>query len=340
MSIMSKKRQLMSTEEEVLSNEEEGILKEILTSESKKEITEVQELFLLGKNQLKEFEEIKATRPLTQKEKAKEDDVKYKLFLAVKKYAIQIMNSYISKYIVDSDAREDIMSGMADMFYNKLESYDPMVSTPTTFFKVRFMEVVRNYITENSQHLTQNDANHLKILNQAIKACEAQGIEYDDDILKQKTGLSYKIIKKTKDKANSTAYASLDSALEVTSKELTPEEIFIQNEENEMLHKLISETLSPDEIEFFFTYLNIGEAKVKDYKELMAIYNMPEHEVKSKISNIQAKLMLELNSNREKSKIQLSLHDNVTNEIEETLLQEMDSIELTNEVPLNVEIRV
>ena len=86
----------------------------------------------------------------------------------------------------------------------------------------------------------------------------------------------------------------------------------IQNEENEMLHKLISETLSPDEIEFFFTYLNIGEAKVKDYKELMAIYNMLEHEVKSKISNIQAKLMLELNSNREKSKIQLSLHDNDT----------------------------
>lgn len=118
-----------------------------------KQLTATQEFFLLGKKQLAYYDKIRETRELTAKEKFEEDKIKDNLFLSVQKYATHLINNYVKRYRIDSDAREEIMGEIKDKFFAKLDSYIPSKTTPVTFFNKDFFEEIRTYINERSQHL-------------------------------------------------------------------------------------------------------------------------------------------------------------------------------------------
>lgn len=86
----------------------------------KDSMTQEQKLFILGKGELANFVRIKEERPLTPKEKAREDSVKEDLFRSIWKYAKQLSRQIMGKYITCSDAYNDVMQSIAEIFYRQL----------------------------------------------------------------------------------------------------------------------------------------------------------------------------------------------------------------------------
>lgn len=292
-----------------------------------KQLTATQEFFLLGKKQLAYYDKIRETRELTAKEKFEEDKIKDNLFLSVQKYATHLINNYVKRYRIDSDAREEIMGEIKDKFFAKLDSYIPSKTTPVTFFNKDFFEEIRTYINERSQHLSPNDAGYLKRINEETKACEASGIEPTEEILHIKTGLSHKIIRQTLKKAGNTIYGDVSEVTE-TSQSLNPEDIYIHEETLNKLHDIIAENLSNDDIEFFMTYANLNGNKLT-YKEMMQIYDMPEHEVKARITKINMILSSKAN--------ELMKIGNVTSDYNSNLnFMDSSSTEMENDILNNL----
>ncbi len=296
-------------------------------------LTKHHELFMEGKRLLEDYDEIAKKRELTPEERAKRHLVKLRLFNSVKKYVVSEMNGIISKYRIDSDTRIDLMAKIQNKFFSVLYKYNNNY-TPTTFIKPYIFEVVTKYINESSQHLKTSEAANLKKINKAEKECEAMGIEYDDDLIKQRTGLSFSVIKKTRRRAEASINASITEASKLDSLELSPEEIAEKNEESEILHNIMQESLTPEEIQFYMTYLNVG-GKQRTYKEMMSIYNKPEHEVKSILSNIGIKLksnkdMLKLGKNN-KFRIVLNLHDTTGNELEDSIIDALNDEDMQSD---------
>lgn len=200
----------MSNEKSNNACNDEDVLK-VCLSETSKTASEIHDLFLKGKEKLRIYDEIKKIRPLTKKEQILEGQIKYGMYLSIEKYAKKIVGVYTTKYMLDSDAETEMMNNISDKFIKLLGNYDPNIISPTSYFKYHFVDTARSYITENVLNVTLNDYSHLKALEKAIKECEEQGIKCDNDTLKQITGMSYRVIDKTKRIFNSKVSIKLNN---------------------------------------------------------------------------------------------------------------------------------
>lgn len=255
-----------------------------------KTMTKEQEKFIVGKRLLSKFDEIKKTRELTPDEKMKEDKIKEQLYSTVVKYGMQLAKKRMESYAKENGAYQDIMQEMATIFFEKLPAYDPYRTTPTTFFKVYFNQVISEYLHRYSQHLKSHDAKNLTLINKAIQEYEAKGIEWDVNMLHNRTKLSIPQIKKTIQFSRNSVRAPIEDAEIMKSKQPTPEEYYLQNERHNTLIKELTKELNPKEVEFFLAKVNLDGEKDITYKELAKRFGLTHKDAKQKYNNIVTKL--------------------------------------------------
>lgn len=290
-------------------------------------LTKEQKLFLIGKNKLQKFEQIESERSLTAEEEAQRDNIKQELFGAVVKFGMSEARRRMSKYQIDSDAYTEVQQDFAVMFFNMLPRYNPLLTTPTTFYVRYFNQVISEYLLAYSQHLTQYDAHNVTKVRGAIHYFESKGIKWDEPMIVTKTGLSPKVVKNTLGLAANSIRANIDDAINLQSKLPTPEEEFMKNEKTEIIMKSIKDTLTDEEREFFLYRMNLEGNKERSYQEVADAKGMQVRDVKKKWSAIIAKL----NNNRSlqsysrsNQKIKdsvLHLNDNASDILEEQMIE-------------------
>lgn len=294
------------------------------------ELQKNQELFLLGKEQLNYYLKIKETRPLTTEEKFEVNEIKTKLYESVKKYSISLMNAFIKGYKTDSDARTDIEGAMTDKFFDEFEKYSSEFS-PTSYYKNYFREKVREYINKHSQHLSTNDAQSLKIIRSIQREFEADGIEPTAELVSTRSKqygkfLSVKTVNKVLNRAENSGFTSISEATDNGDMDNDPLEMEIKEQRSNNLHRIMEETLTPEEIEFFLNYIRPDTNKTSSYKDMMKIYNLTEHEVKSKVSEINSKLMSRINELEQINNVSpnynstITLQDSAGDEVEQDII--------------------
>ena len=315
----------MAINQSDIDNAESDSINDTEPTVTQKELNRVQEIFLMGQERLSYFNKIRSARSLTNQETFEDERYRNILYKQIERFATQLMNNYTKGYIIDSDEREEIMGDIADKFFEKLPCYDPRQNTPTTFFKPFILEAIRSFINNRSQHLSPNDAGNLKKINKASKECEAAGIEPTEEILHNKTKLSSKVIRNTLKKSENTIYCDISEVKE-TSTSMDPALIYESEDTLNKLHSIINESLSSDDIDMLMTYANFGSEDTLTYKEMAAIYNLPEHTIKSRMSKIFANL--QTNSNTKKLGFtnsefnsNLSFIDSSSNEIEDDIIR-------------------
>lgn len=257
-------------------------------------MNEQQILFFAGKKRIDFLENKKKEKGLTMEEQVEIDEIRQILFENVVRFGISLAHKRMGKYRKDKDAFQDIQQDLAVIFYDKLPLYDPTQSTPTTFYLRYFNQVITEYILKYSQHMSQYDAHNVSIVRAAIKYYEEQGIKWDEPMLVTKTGLSPKVVKNTLRMASNSILANIDDALDVASNIPTPEENYMQNEKTSTLYRVLKETLSEDELNFFFYKVNL-DGKDRSYQQVAEGLGMQVRDVKKKWSSIIARL----NGNRE-----------------------------------------
>ena len=253
-------------------------------------LTEQQKLFLYGKYRLNQFDEILKTRKLTANETEEMDSIKEQLFGSVVRFGMSEARRRMSKYQIDSDAYTEVQQELAVMFFNMLPKYDPLQTTPTTFYVRYFNQVISEYLLEYSQHLTQYDAHNVTKVRGAIHYFESKGIKWDQPMIVTKTGLSPKVVRNTISIAANSMRANIDDAINVQSKLPTPEEEFLKNEKSEIIMKALSDTLTEEELDFFLFRMNLDGDKELSYQVVADLRGMQVRDVKKKWSAIIAKL--------------------------------------------------
>jgi hypothetical protein len=240
------------------------------------------------------------------------------------------MNAFIKGYKTDSDARTDIEGAMTDKFFDEFEKYSSEFS-PTSYYKNYFREKVREYINKHSQHLSTNDAQSLKIIRSIQREFEADGIEPTAELVSTRSKqygkfLSVKTVNKVLNRAENSGFTSISEATDNGDMDNDPLEMEIKEQRSNNLHRIMEETLTPEEIEFFLNYIRPDTNKTSSYKDMMKIYNLTEHEVKSKVSEINSKLMSRINELEQINNVSpnynstITLQDSAGDEVEQDII--------------------
>jgi RNA polymerase sigma factor (sigma-70 family) len=253
-------------------------------------LTFEQRVFAVGKKRLEKIARIEQQRPLTAREIAIRDDTKAQLFSLVVKFGMKEARKRMGKYRIDSDAYVDVQQSLAVIFFDKLDAYDPYQSTPTTYFVRYFNQMISEYILKNSQHLSQYDAHNVSLVRAAIHYYESKGIDWDEAMLANRTGLSAKVVKTTLFIATNAIRANVDDAINVQSKLPTPEDSYIRAELSDTLMREIRETLSDEDYDFFMFRMNLDGDKERSYQSVADALGLPIRDVKKRWSTIVAKL--------------------------------------------------
>lgn len=254
-----------------------------------------QKIFILAKRIISMTEDKAKSegRQITQKEKMTIDELKTKMYQAVLPYAKQEFNRILSKYLVNSDTYQEVESYFAQLFFQALPKYDPIVTTPTTYFKPYIRQAASEYSRSDCQHLKAQDAKNISKVKRAIASFEARGIEYDEEMLITETGLSGKVLRNTLLVSKNSMPANVDDAVNIKANIPTPEESIIATERSEFLERKLREILTPDELHLLD--VKIGDLychKNKDttYKQAAEILGITEWDVKTKWSTVICKL--------------------------------------------------
>lgn len=258
-------------------------------------MTKEQNIFYVGLKKLDYYDDQKAHRDLSYEELKEIDTIKALLFGTVRNYGIDLARKMTQKYRLPSDSYADLCQDMAIIFYEKYRSYNPARSTPTTYFVRYFKQVISKYLIENIHKLSQYDANNVLKVRKAIAQYEEMGIQWTEEMLATKTGLSLKVVKSTIFFAYASNYAQIEDALDLQSHLKTPEETLTEKEGQDTLIRALFQNTDKEELEFFLLRVNLNGSKERPYEEIAKMKHVSVREVKKKINH----LICTINQNRD-----------------------------------------
>ena len=232
-------------------------------------LTEAQMTFYARKKKycaLKEKRE--SGEPLSYEDELEEEKLKTDLFASVLKFGMREAKKTFMHYQVDSDAYLEIQQDFAEKFYEKLDSYDPLKSTPTTFYIRYFREAISNYLSKNTLHLSQYDVKNSRKIAEAIQFFDKQGIQWTENMIADHTGLTLKVVKSTLQYRQNANYANIDDEefTQLASGMQSPEECVISQEQRRILCQEICSTLTPDERNVLIRKINPDGRKEKSFE--------------------------------------------------------------------------
>lgn len=263
-------------------------------------LTKEQLLFLKGKTRL----EMLSGQEQTEEVKREMDEIKSCLWGAVRNYALQLMAHMMGSLRRPNDYYADIIQDMACIFFEQLPKYDPLRTTPTTFFVRYFKQVIGQYIHTDSQHLTQYDANNIRKVKKALGWLEQRGIhDPSAELLSTVTGLSPNVVRKTLHRMKVSVQVPIDDEVfQLKSKFGTPENECMDRQISSQLMHDITTLLTEEEEQLFLTYMNLDGEKHLTFEALAHECSMPVHKAKREINIILGKL----NSGMKREKYGLS----------------------------------
>lgn len=255
---------------------------------NEKGLTKEQILFLRGKltiSDVKKQADIE-NRELTHEEKTFISNIKKTLFKNIMTYGMKLAHEMLSPYSnVPFDAYSELQSEITIVFFERFDEYDPLYTTPSTFFVRYFKEKISKYIQANCTHLSQYDSNNARKVQGAINYYKSQGITWTEDMISNYTGLSTKVVRTTIKLKENANFLELDSecVTQLRSPIPTPEEYTQDMESKEVLYRVISELdeesrniflmrVNPDGTKQI-SFENIANALNKSIKDVKCIYN-------------------------------------------------------------------
>lgn len=251
---------------------------------SEKGLTKEQRCFFLCLKRLRYLE--KQEEP----DLAEMNKIKTLLWDQIKYFARGEMNRMIGRFATYDEKRE-VEQDMALIFFEKLPYYDPLQSTPTTYFVRYFREKISKFIRSSKVHMTQYDTTNARRINAAIADYNQNGIGYTLDMLATKTGLSQKVIKSTIQISANAKRANIDDeAYSLHSNTPTPEEVMERSENTQSLVEAILNNTSEEERKLLMMRVNVYGRKEVPYDKISEETGIPIKTVKMIINRAICKL--------------------------------------------------
>ena len=137
------------------------------TNETEGKIALTKEQFIFYKT-LKIIEEAQCQDPVDIEMIKKAKDL---LWRRIWKFAKQICFQMMGDFSTEEE-RNDVLQDMAVIFFERLPDYDPLRTTPTTYYVRYFKQVISDYIRKNKAH-------RMAFIRWALLQYESPKISYD-----------------------------------------------------------------------------------------------------------------------------------------------------------------
>lgn len=293
--------------EEELSNDLDLLTGEI-TSDSenikrKSDLSREQYLFYSGITAIDKICNGRNHQELTSAERDKIGEIKIKLFNYIYRYCYHVYQAMKND---KSLSRDDIYQEMYIIFDAGLENYNPVKTTPTTYYQHRFKEAVSKEITASTGNSTQAQKN-IRTVTRAINSLKAQGIDDPDvrmiatetSLLTNSRGdvgkltLSPKVVSETMVAIRMKDTTNIDDAKGASSNSPTPEQAMIDAERKRILDEALADE-DPFEVEVFLAYyLGDTNSEKKTHVAVGTIanqFNIKESKVREIVNSMTTRL--------------------------------------------------
>lgn len=220
-------------------------------------------------------------------------DLYLRMWVRIRMYGRGEIFRMSQHYEVTVGQRNDMEQSLCEIFLKKLPQYNPLESTPSTFFKRYFRQEISKYLRQNCTHMTQYDTANLRKLQKAKEHFKNRGVDYNDEMLSQDTGLSIPVIKRTFQTANNMMFpASVEEAYNLKSPLPQPEEEILKQETREILFRAIERCTADDSIqkELLFLRINASGRKEMSYKKIAETTGRSIRFVREAINDVICKL--------------------------------------------------
>lgn len=229
---------------------------------------------------LKKIEALEKEEPRDQKQI---DQYKMYLWEVIYKFAKSEINSLMGEF-TSKEEREDVLQSVALIFFEKLPYYNPLQTTPTTYFVRFFKQEISKHIRSYHKRLTQYDATNARKISNVVTEYEKKGIRPTMDIIARKSGLSQKVIKSTLLYSSNSQVANVEESYDLSSNIPTPEQFLTKNEQQRILAETLKNNTSQLERKLLMMRVNPDGSKLMPYDKIAEEMNMPIREVKQIIN--------------------------------------------------------
>ena len=258
------------------------------------EVTREQLEFIKGKEHLRIAKEYLDAGRLSQKAYTEYCKGIYDhLFNQIKNYAIHVLLTEC-RYNLYSHKQEMIANALQEcylVFHERLEFYDPVRSSPTTYYGPRFKRAGFDCLgLRRPDQISDYFYRNMKKIQEAINVLSIENRSIDFQLLEEMTGLSERVIHETYKRFDIYNGSVEDLAYSLKSNMQTPEQYAIENEEKEALYEAIKETLTPLEFELLQRKIEVDGEFRYTYERLSQMYDIPVRRVKQMINNAKIKL--------------------------------------------------
>jgi RNA polymerase sigma factor (sigma-70 family) len=195
------------------------------------------------------------------------------------KFISYIINTRYASY--KSDWEELMQQGVLGIL-NALQTYDPELSKPTTYFYSYIVHELTDYVSNYKSTVSPYYAAQINKVKNSISELEKKGIPYSEHEISVLTGYSIESVCRILELINhiNILHYESDDYLEscLTQNEKSPEAHYIINEQNRIIHNAL---LCLPTIERKIVLLKIGFSIEKQtYKAIAKQINLPVEQVK------------------------------------------------------------
>ena len=264
------------------------------------------------------------------------DEVKKKEALQEAIDELQSFVHYVirKKYSTYTKHYEDLVQEGFMGIIKGMEKYNPEKSLPTTYFNLYIIHEMSKFIDTEVNKTTSHYSSNLTKINRVIDKLEQEGTKWTPTDIAIQTGLNMETVIQClniKEYKNEMYYEN-DEILEanITERNPSPEDVYIEEEKNRILYNAIS-TLLPEEQQVLIYRYGLKNSKVISYKEIAKIMGISIEKVR-KYRHDALKKLKHKNNMRQTFRDYSSEEENLLNETNIPLIQEDLANNAMNEI--------
>lgn len=244
-------------------------------------------------------------------------------------------HTYAKKYFADllQEGYLGIVVGM--------EKYDPAISMPTTYFFPYIKHEMQSFITKNVDKTTSHYSSNIRRINKAIDTFERNNQQYTNIDIAIQTGMTIETVNQSMSIRNYRDEVHIDGCPgsviddKATMKIQTPEEAYIEKEQNDIIQRSITAVLSEDEIKVLEMRFGINNKKIVSEAEIAKMMGIPKDRVKKllngsirKLKNSELSLLFKDQLKDQQALIEESCISFVPKEIAEMEIAQLEAVEI------------
>lgn len=217
-------------------------------------------------------------------------DISVMLYGLVVRFAYDQIKRMTKECYFTYEQRQDLDSIVKTAFFAHVNDYDPIKTTPTTFFVQYFIEAIRTFI-QYCMRMTPYDATNARELKNIINEYAVKDDTFTIDDLAERTNMTDTVIKNTLNLMRKQQVDFENVEHKVENDEPSFEKDFFESINEKIIEDMINDTLTEKEAKLFrLRMYSENPNKINTYQAVSVASGLSIHDVRETLNTAKRKI--------------------------------------------------